>query len=92
MSEFTVIDELILEKGNPIDDKLKERWTFIEQMDNVFRYKLYIEKQKIVPGKYQFFVEVCNSPKAFGTSGTKIKYFQHFSTIPIVQHYVANHK
>lgn len=58
MSASTVIDELSLDKVNPIDDKLMERWLLIEQMDNVFRYKLHVEKQKIVPGKYQFFVEV----------------------------------
>lgn len=58
MSESTVIDELDLEKINPIDDKLKERWMLIEQMDGVFRYKLHIEKHKILPGEHQFFVEV----------------------------------
>lgn len=58
MSLSPEIDEVLLESGNSIDDEIKNRWMRIEQMDNVFRYKLNVEKQKILPGTYQFFVEV----------------------------------
>lgn len=72
MSTSTVIEELCLDNVNPIDDKLKERWILIEQMDNVFRYKLHVEKQKIVAGKFQFFVEV-----RYNNKKTQTKHFNH---------------
>lgn len=52
------IIELELKKSCPLDDNIKQRWLAIEQMDNVFRYKLNVERSKVVPGKHNFYIEV----------------------------------
>ncbi len=83
MSVSSQIDELTMD--NPIDDKLKQRWRSIEQMDNVFRYKLQVEEKKVLPGKYQFFVEVSVrkkieiNTKSFNIAETIQKYSLFFS-------------
>lgn len=92
MSRSDGIDRLILVKENPIDDTLKERWISIEEMENTFRYKLNVEKRKVIPGKYQFFVEVRRLILSAQISQRSKRKFQFFSTIHIVQHYDENHK
>ncbi|KAJ6638106.1 GDP-D-glucose phosphorylase 1 [Pseudolycoriella hygida] len=57
LMSLEIVELLILEEVNAIEEKIKQRWTSIEEVENVFRYKLNVEKRKIIPGKFRFFVE-----------------------------------
>lgn len=58
MEQLMEIDRIPLTEGESISDVLKKRWNCIETMDNIFRYKLNVEKYKILAGKFHLFVEV----------------------------------
>lgn len=47
------------------DDDLKryliEQWNFKHETETVFRYKLQVEEQNTLPGKFHFFIQVSTS-------------------------------
>lgn len=47
---------------NKLKDEITENWLKLQNTSSLFRYKLNIQKQKILPGNYKFVVEVCITP------------------------------
>lgn len=42
--------------------EITENWMKLQDAPGVFRYKLNVQKQKILPGDYKFVVEVSIAP------------------------------
>ena len=52
--------------GQEIKKELMKKWSELETIDNLFRYKLKVEHQKITNGKLNFLIQVnfvCNRSK-----------------------------
>lgn len=59
IDKFTVIE---LGDYQNIRNELCRRWTALESVPNIFRYKLNVRRQKVLEGRYGFFVQVKNWP------------------------------
>lgn len=55
MDPFTVLD---LDDYQNIKNELTWRWLSLEKIPNIFRYKLNVRQQKILDGRFGFFVQV----------------------------------
>lgn len=40
------------------DDVYRKKWTELHKIPGVFRYTLAIQSEKILPGKYEFLLQV----------------------------------
>lgn len=45
-------------ESQELKNELMSRWTRLESTPGVFRYKLNVQKQKVLPGDYKFVVQV----------------------------------
>lgn len=51
---------LNIKEKNSIKNELQQRWKLIENIPEVFAYKLKIRKEKCLLGYYKFYCQVCN--------------------------------
>lgn len=42
---------------SPISDQIMKKWLMLHEK-NVFNYKLMIDKDKVLPGQYTFYIQV----------------------------------
>lgn len=63
-----------------VENVLRQQWLELQEIPNVFRYKLVVQKQKILDGKFRFVaqVRISDKLKTFDEYTTKTQFFSSF--------------
>lgn len=60
MTDVKKIDIPTLYHLRKLKEEIMAKWQQLEDIPGVFRYKINVRKQKILPGRFKFVVEVIN--------------------------------
>lgn len=58
MAEIKRIDIPTLYHLRKLKEEIMAKWQHLEDIPGVFRYKMNVRKQKVLPGRFKFVVEV----------------------------------